>query len=96
MQDSVLYDTSKFKSLEKAIVNAQKSLDLRPDLIAKDYLNILTNNDFELDFYKLRTYFLFEIMNTNDGISRKLPKLRKEKPKSDLSKALKIYLTEKK
>ncbi len=95
LQDSVLYDISKFKSLEKVIVNTQKSFDLRPDLIAKDYLNILTNNDFELDFYKLRTYFLFEIMNTNDRISRKLPELRKEKPKSDLSKALKIYLTKK-
>jgi len=93
--DSSLYDLSKLKGLEQAITNAQHSNDIQPSLIARDFLKVLSDEDFELDFYKLRTFFLFEMMNPNDGINRKLPKLKADKTEYDLSNALNIYLDDK-
>ena len=69
VKDSSLYDMSKLKGLEQAIDNAQYSGDIQPSLIAEDILKVLTEDDFELDFYKLRTFLLFSIIDTGFGIS---------------------------
>lgn len=92
VQDSAKYDMTKLKGLEQAIDNAQYSGDLQPALIAEDILKVLTEKDFELDFYKLRTFLLLSIIDTNSGINRKLPDFENDQSEIDLTNALKIIL----
>jgi biopolymer transport protein ExbD len=95
VKDSSLYDMSKLKGLEQAIDNAQYSGDLQPSIIAEDILKVLTEDDFELDFYKLRTFLLFSIIDTDSGISRRLPEMEENQVEYDLTNALKITLDDK-
>ncbi|WJJ96550.1 ExbD/TolR family protein [Algibacter luteus] len=95
VKDSAKYDMTKLKGLEQAIDNAQYSGDLQPALIAEDILKVLTEKDFELEFYKLRTFLLFSIIDTNAGISRKLPDFENDESEIDLTNALKITLDDK-
>lgn len=91
-KDSSFYNLSKLKGLEQVIINAQNSRDLQPSHIARDILKVLTEEDFELEFYKMRTFFLFSIVDTNSGLSQMLKELPKEEKKYDLSKALNVYI----
>ncbi len=94
VKDSSLYDMSKLKGLEQ-IENAQYSRDLKPSLIAKDILKILTEDDFELDFYKSRIFLLFSLIDTDAGVSGQLPEMEENQVKHDLTNALKITLDNK-
>jgi len=94
VKDSTIYNLSKLKGLELAINNAQNSRDIQASLIAKDILKILTEEDFELDYYKLRTFFLFNIIDIDSGISRRLPEIE-ENLEYDLTNALKIIIDDK-
>lgn len=91
-QDSLSYDVSKLKGLEQAMINAQKSLDLQPSTIAKEILDVLTEEDFELDFYKMRAFLLFSLVDTNAGIAKKLQDLPDDDSELDLSNAIHIYI----
>jgi len=95
VKDSASYNMSKLKGLEQAIANAQNSNDIQPSLVAKDILKVLTEEDFEIDFYKLRTFLLFSIIDTNSGINRRLPEIEKNQAEYDLTNALKIILDNK-
>lgn len=95
INDSASYNMSKLKGLEQAITNAQNSNDIEPSIIAKDILKVLTKEDFEIDFYKLRIFFLFSIIDTDSGISRRLPKMEENQVEYDLTNALKIILNDK-
>lgn len=95
IRDSAIYDMSKLKGLEQAIDNRQYSGDLQPSLIAEDILKVLTEGDFELDFYKLRIFLLFSIIDTDTGISRRLPEMEENQVEYDLTNALKIIIDDK-
>lgn len=95
VKDSSLYDMSKLKVLEQAIDNAQNSGDLQPSLIAKGILKVLTKDDFELDFYKLRTFLLFSLIDPDSGINRRIPEMEENQVEYDLTNALKITLNDK-
>lgn len=95
INDSASYNMSKLKGLEQAITNAQNSNDIEPSIIAKDILKVLTKEDFEIDFYKLRIFFLFSIIDTDSGISRRLPEMEENQVEYDLTNALKIILNDK-
>jgi len=95
VKDSTTYNMSKLKGLEQAITNAENSYDIQPSLIAKDILKVLSEDDFELDFYKVRTFFLFNLIEPDSGISRRLPESEENQNVYDLTNALKITLDNK-
>ena len=92
IKDSASYNMSKLEGIEQAITNAQNSNDLQLSVIAKDILKVLTEEDFEIDFYKFRVFFLFEIINPDIGINRKLPEANPMDKRYNLDKALNVYL----
>jgi biopolymer transport protein ExbD len=87
--DSSTYDMTKLKMLETAMMNVQSAGDLQPELIAESILNVLTKEDFELDFYKLRTFFIFEMLNSYSEINRLAQEPNRD---YDLENAFKIHL----
>ena len=95
VKDSTSYNMSKLKGLEQAITNAENSNDIQPSLIAKDILKVLSEDDFELGFYKVRTFFLFNLIEPDSGISRRLPENEENQNEYDLTNALKITLDNK-
>lgn len=95
LKDSASYDISKLKGIEEVVINAQNSNDLQPSLIAKDILKVLSDEDFEINFYKIRTFFLFGIFDTDLGLSSRLPETQENQTKYDLTNALKITLNDK-
>ncbi len=89
VNDSALYNLSKLKRLEQVIIDAQDSNDLRSSLIAKNILEVLSEDDFELEFYKLRVFFILESISSNNLLQ--LPS-KLDIKENDLKDALKIYL----
>lgn len=71
MVDADNYDLSKMQGLEEAIINSEYTVNMEPGKMAKEVLTILSVEDFELDYYKMRTFLLFEVMNPNLGIASK-------------------------
>jgi biopolymer transport protein ExbD len=92
LQDSAKYDMTKLKGLEQAFDKAQYSGDLQPALIAEDILKVLGDKDFELDYYKLRTFLFFSVIDTSSGINEKLPEFASNQSEIDLTNALKVKL----
>ncbi len=92
--DTVSYNNSKLKTFEQSIDKIINSNDISTSLVAKEFLKILSEEDFELDFYKFRTFFVFTIIETNSGVNRKLPKTYANQEGYDLTNAMKISLNE--
>ncbi|WGH76402.1 biopolymer transporter ExbD [Tenacibaculum tangerinum] len=88
LSDSTKYDFKKFlrfqNSLENAIRNAR---DLRIELLATEFSSTLSEKDFELDFYKMKAFLLFDMLRPYNGINLALPKKN-----YDLKNAFRIYL----
>jgi biopolymer transport protein ExbD len=95
LADSSSYDTNKIFILEDAISSVQEAGDLSPSLVAKQILTVLTEEDFELEYYRLRTLFLFDMLNVDYGIDNKLRTATGEIIEHDLTNALKISTNEK-
>jgi len=90
VKDSTSYDMSKLKQFEQAISKAENAINIQ-SAVAKELLEVLTEDDFTHDFYKVRTFFIFSLISTNAGISKQI-----EKPiKYDLTIALKINIDDK-
>lgn len=90
LKDSSKYDMTKLRMLENAISSVQNSGDLQPSLVAKQILLVLSEKDFELDYYKLRTMMLFDVLNVDFGIDNKLRTSTGKVIEHDLTNALKI------
>lgn len=95
LRDSAKYDITKLRMLENAISSVQNSGDIEPSLIAQQILSVLTVKDFELDYYKLRTMLLFDVLNEDFGIENKLRTSTGKVIEHDLKNALKISTNEK-
>tara|TARA_R100000306_G_C4365691_1_gene137536 strand:- start:668 stop:1582 length:915 start_codon:yes stop_codon:yes gene_type:complete len=95
LKDSSNYDMIKLRMLEKAISSVQNSGDLQPSLVAKQILSVLSEEDFELDYYKLRTMMLFDVLNVDYGIDNKLRTSTGKVIEHDLTNAFKISTNEK-
>ena len=50
----------------------------KPEYIAKFLLSVLTKNDFENDFYKLKFFYVIEMVHTMNGGRQKLPPISTE------------------
>ncbi len=93
--DSLTYDISKLKKLNEAAKRALQHPDIQAPIVAQELLKVLTKNDFEIDFYKIKAFTLLSLLESNSGIYRKpLPETEKQK-KYDLKNALKVTLDEK-
>jgi hypothetical protein len=97
-QDSSKYDFSKVIQLRQAMYTMQDSKNLELSETMSNMLTVLSDEDFELDFYKMSTFIMLEIMNTNidSGITRKLPEtIEHNYTEEHLKNAIKIHLTTK-
>tara|TARA_R110002051_G_scaffold1113_2_gene5630 strand:- start:11 stop:916 length:906 start_codon:yes stop_codon:yes gene_type:complete len=85
---------SKGTELQTVLDSIKNSGNLTPSTVANGILSVLNEKDFELDYYKMSVFFLFDTINyTNDsGISRKLPEFKENETEYDLSKAINIYI----
>lgn len=68
----------------------KNSVNISPSIVATGILSVLNEKDFELDYYKMSVFFLFDTISytNDDGISKKLPEFKE----NDLSKAMNIYI----
>ena len=73
-QDSSDYDMSKVQGWEQIISSVSESGDLEISLIGDHILKLLSEKDFELNFYKIRTFFLFSVIDIFSGSSRDFEK----------------------
>ena len=92
MVDTDNYDLSKMEGLEMAVNNSENSFNLEPGKMAEEVLSILSAEDFELDYYKMRTFMLFEMMNHNLGIARKPSNLEDATLVQDLNSPLMVFI----
>lgn len=89
LSDSTKYDSSKFIKFQKTIENIiNSSGDLRPEIMADGITEVLSAKDFELEFYKLRAFLLFDMLSQSNELDRKAS----NKPKYESDNAFKIYL----
>lgn len=88
ISDSSKYDSKKFVRFQGTLENViREAGDLRIELLANEISNVLSEKDFELDFYKMRAFLLFDMLRPHNGINKVMPKKN-----YDLKDALRIYL----
>jgi len=87
------YLTSKPHKLEKAINEHSEKKSLTASELTKSINSILNEDDYELDFYKLRIFMLIESNSQSFGLNNRIndSKLSETKP-TDLSNSLNIVL----
>lgn len=85
------YPNTKVYKLQAVIDSIKTAGDIMPSNIASGVLSVLEEKDFELEYYKIKTFVLLDATNTTSGITKTLVK----NEKINLDKALKIYLNEK-
>lgn len=91
--DSSKYDVITFNKLQKtmkSIINT--SNNLKAELLANGISEVLSEKDFEFDFYKMRAFFLFDMLMSKSNLSTTSPD---ENKNYNLDKALKIYINDK-
>jgi biopolymer transport protein ExbD len=86
-------EINKVTELQTVLDSIKISGNFSPSTIANGILSVLNEKDFELDYYKMSVFSLFDTISysTEDGINRKLPELKEDGTEYDLSKALNIY-----
>jgi len=84
----------KSNELQKVFDSLKESDNFSPSTVAKGILTVLNSEDFELDYYKMSVFFLFDTISyvNDDGLIRKLPEIQEEDTEYDLSKAINIYI----
>jgi biopolymer transport protein ExbD len=70
LSDSLKYDFNKFLKFQESIKKSMYENDLSPQIIAKNYLSVLTEDDFELNYYKSRIILVLSLQNS--GIFKKI------------------------
>ncbi|MBO0324387.1 hypothetical protein J0X14_18915 [Muricauda sp. CAU 1633] len=85
------YLNTKVYKLQTVIDSIKTYGDIMPSNIASGILSVLDEKDFELEYYKIKTFVLLDATNTTSGITQTLVK----NENVNLEKALKIYLNEK-
>lgn len=83
--------TTKDDELIKLIDSLVATNGLEPYTAAAGILSILNDQDLELDYYKLKTFFVFSLIQTDEELSNETPEIDIE----NLNDALEIYLNEK-
>lgn len=58
-------DIFKLKSVDETFINGD-----RPHHIANEIMKNLSKNDFTIDYYKMRIFLLFSIIDTGSGIKK--------------------------
>jgi biopolymer transport protein ExbD len=84
----------KSNELQKVFDSLKESDNFSPSSVAGGILSVLNDKDFELDYYKMSVFFLFDTISyvNDDGLIRKLPEIQEDDTEYDLSKAIKIYI----
>ncbi|MCE2612320.1 hypothetical protein LVD13_04990 [Flavobacteriaceae bacterium D16] len=91
-EDSASFDFSKLRRFEN-IFNADNPNNSRVSSVAKQMLDVLTLEDFKLDYYKVRTFLIFSYIDTDAGLDTQTFENRiGDKDNIDLNKALIIEI----
>ncbi|SKB64936.1 Biopolymer transport protein ExbD/TolR [Maribacter arcticus] len=69
--DSASYNLSKLRRFEN-IFSPDNPNSSRVSSVTKQILDVLTLEDFELDYYKLRTFLIFSYIDTDAGLDEQL------------------------
>jgi len=85
---------SKGTELQTVFDAIKNSGNISLSIVAQGILSVLDEEDFKLDYYKMKVYLLFDTISYTDdeGISEKLPELKEDETEYDLSKAFNIYI----
>lgn len=86
----------KLTVLEKSIDNVIKTTgSVNPAELAKDMLQVLTEKDFELEFYKIKVFILLSIVEPKQESNVDLPSHRLEELDYDLTNSFVIAFNDK-
>ncbi|WP_190246289.1 ExbD/TolR family protein [Gelidibacter gilvus] len=87
-------DLTKETKLNAVLDSLKNTGELTPSQVAIGILSVLNENDFELDYYKMNMFSLFDVISmiNADGIKRQLPESKEDIIDYDVTKALNIYL----
>jgi len=72
-QKEYLKDFSKGRKLQKIIDSLLQKKNIELPSFANAFLSVLDEEDFQLDYYKMRTFMILDVFNPELGIKRKLP-----------------------
>jgi len=94
--DSIDQNNSKIFGLRDILDDIDGNGNFESSEFAKGLISVLDDKDMELDYYKLNTFFMLDVIGVtlDSGISRQLPPIRDELP-VDMSKALFITIDSK-
>lgn len=91
-KDSLKYDYSKFSKFQ-SIMAETEGMSVSNPVIGKRLHFTLSDEDLELDFYKIVTYAIMQTIDAESGIKRKLPEIEeKQYSETDLNNAFKIHV----
>ncbi|WP_421823857.1 hypothetical protein [Flagellimonas oceanensis] len=88
LNDSAMYSSSKLKAFKSVI----QSNSPKASILAKEILDVLSEEDFELHLYKLCTFMMFSYIETDAGVVENAQTVTDY----DRTKALNIRLTKNK
>lgn len=93
-QSELRKELKKETELQATLSAILTSENQSPSQIAKGFLMVFDEDDFELDYYKMNVYLFFDTINyTNDeGLIKKLPDFKEEEIEQDVSKAITVYM----
>lgn len=85
---------TKGTELQTVLDSITSSGNITPSNVASGILSVLNEKDFELDYYKMSVFFLFDIISYKDdnGISGKFSEFKESETEYDLSKAINLYV----
>lgn len=87
------YDQSKLKRLEKSIGTIDLE-DMDMPLMAKAMLDVLSEEDFKLNYYKLRTFLLISVSNIDTRLGIELPDTEVDWRLDDLNNAMNVSIND--
>ncbi|MEW7281360.1 hypothetical protein ABW636_22460 [Aquimarina sp. 2201CG1-2-11] len=93
--NSPQYLQSKVYRLQNVVDSIKISGDIFPSKIANGILSVLDAEDFQLEYYKIKTFVLLDGTNTTSKLSQKLKQKKEKFKKLDLDNAIKIHVTKK-
>ncbi|MFI2742750.1 ExbD/TolR family protein [Zhouia sp. PK063] len=86
------YKNSKAARFDIFMDSIRTSGNAKASTIASGILSILSEEDFELDYYKLKTLFVLDLIAPKTKIDLRLPELQNSTKNVDLKGPLKIYV----
>ena len=93
LSDSLKYDFKVFFKFQESIKKSMYENNISPQIVAKNYLSVLNEDDFKLNYYKTRIILVLSLQNS--GIYKKITDKEFKEKKYNKKTAFIIQLNDK-